>query len=566
MNVKANSPQPMMTLLANRLEKIQKDLAGRNIGKSNAGSFEQALKGAVKQTGEQEDASQKVHRDRQFHSSGLGTVQGQKSSVVEKVLDNRPQVNEQQAEEDQEYWNGQVMGLLQLLSDLSTQTDDPPLNLDAAASILQTLLETQLQSLGVENPGQLAQQLLILAGILPSLTDENAGISLTGLDQLTGQEVLQLLDGLEQALIKGESAQTGPQITNDLSGGSDGTQDGLNPKLAVIQTLQKLREQYSLAESGTAPESAEAGTPEGFQQSPRFEQLVKELKPLLEQLAKGVITAEDAAGQILAKPSLLELIAQQVRKLQVVESQNASSSDLETLTGQQAQEVQLNPVPQAQTQDSGKKEPGKDDESHSYKDSVALGKGDDFRNAEMPEDRARLVFQLNPMPHGSLNEQLTQETGLAGKQQPGTVYRQLATSLVMNQLIESSQVLVGKDHSEVKIQLKPDFLGKVALQVSVENGVVKAEIAAESQQVKQLIEANLGSLKQHLADQGLKVEQLVVSLGQGQTQSGGEREQSSRSGKSNRRGQTELNVFEVGEISGEYGDHLVDAQTVDYKI
>lgn len=97
---------------------------------------------------------------------------------------------------------------------------------------------------------------------------------------------------------------------------------------------------------------------------------------------------------------------------------------------------------------------------------------------------------------------------------------------VFNQIVKKAEIAVQEGNSEMKIQLQPNFLGKVNMQIKIEEGVVTAKFAAENMQVKQMIEANLNSLRQNLVDQGLKVDQLSVSVGQGNDFSGYQQRQS----------------------------------------
>jgi flagellar hook-length control protein FliK len=85
---------------------------------------------------------------------------------------------------------------------------------------------------------------------------------------------------------------------------------------------------------------------------------------------------------------------------------------------------------------------------------------------------------------------------------------------VVDQLVQKASLMIKENFSEMNIQLTPENLGKVDLKISIERGIVVAKFAAESQQVKELIESNLTNLKQQLTNQGLKVDQLSVTVGQ----------------------------------------------------
>jgi len=87
-------------------------------------------------------------------------------------------------------------------------------------------------------------------------------------------------------------------------------------------------------------------------------------------------------------------------------------------------------------------------------------------------------------------------------------------SEIINQVIEKAKVVLTGDKSEMIIDLKPDTLGKLALKIVTERGIVVAKFMAESQKVKEALEANMQSLKDSLEKQGLSVQGVSVSVNQ----------------------------------------------------
>ncbi|MGI5911150.1 MAG: flagellar hook-length control protein FliK [Syntrophomonadaceae bacterium] len=83
---------------------------------------------------------------------------------------------------------------------------------------------------------------------------------------------------------------------------------------------------------------------------------------------------------------------------------------------------------------------------------------------------------------------------------------------IMDQIMQKAELLLNRKLSEFRIELKPEFLGKLTIKVMVEEGVVTARFIAESQQVKQLLETNLPVLKQNLESQGLRVDRVEVNV------------------------------------------------------
>ena len=84
---------------------------------------------------------------------------------------------------------------------------------------------------------------------------------------------------------------------------------------------------------------------------------------------------------------------------------------------------------------------------------------------------------------------------------------------VLSQVIEKARVLLDGDKNEMLINLKPDHLGKLALKIITEKGIVAAKFIAENEQVKAVLESNLDLLKESLQKQGFSIREFSVSVG-----------------------------------------------------
>ncbi|MCR4434496.1 MAG: flagellar hook-length control protein FliK [Clostridiales bacterium] len=91
---------------------------------------------------------------------------------------------------------------------------------------------------------------------------------------------------------------------------------------------------------------------------------------------------------------------------------------------------------------------------------------------------------------------------------------QLTKDDILSQVIDKAKVVIGREKAEMVMDLKPDYLGKLSLKVVTEHGIVMAKFVAESQQVKEILEANMQLLKDTLEKQGLSVQGFSVSVGQ----------------------------------------------------
>lgn len=65
------------------------------------------------------------------------------------------------------------------------------------------------------------------------------------------------------------------------------------------------------------------------------------------------------------------------------------------------------------------------------------------------------------------------------------------------------------------MHLKPDSLGKLTLKIIHERGEILAKITAENQQVKEILESNMQMLKDALEKNGYSVQNLSVSVRNG---------------------------------------------------
>ncbi|MGD2000896.1 MAG: flagellar hook-length control protein FliK [Desulfobacterales bacterium] len=82
----------------------------------------------------------------------------------------------------------------------------------------------------------------------------------------------------------------------------------------------------------------------------------------------------------------------------------------------------------------------------------------------------------------------------------------------LGQIVDKAVFRLRNGQSEVRIDLKPDSLGHVRLQIVTENHQVTLRIMTESHAAKNLIDSGIGQLKADLQAQGLRVDELEVSV------------------------------------------------------
>lgn len=80
------------------------------------------------------------------------------------------------------------------------------------------------------------------------------------------------------------------------------------------------------------------------------------------------------------------------------------------------------------------------------------------------------------------------------------------------QVVEQVRVNISPDTTSMEMQLNPENLGRVAINISSKAGVMTAEITTENQQAKEAIESQLQILKESIEERGVRVEAIEVKV------------------------------------------------------
>lgn len=83
---------------------------------------------------------------------------------------------------------------------------------------------------------------------------------------------------------------------------------------------------------------------------------------------------------------------------------------------------------------------------------------------------------------------------------------------IVNQIVERIKVVIKPDVTSMELQLNPENLGKVNLTVAEKSGQMTASFIVENQAAKEAIESQINVLINNLNEQGLKVEEVEVTL------------------------------------------------------
>lgn len=83
---------------------------------------------------------------------------------------------------------------------------------------------------------------------------------------------------------------------------------------------------------------------------------------------------------------------------------------------------------------------------------------------------------------------------------------------VVRQIIDEIRVNVTKDTTSMEVQLNPESLGKVQINVASKDGMITAQIITENEAAKHAVENNIALLKETFNNQELKVEAVEVTI------------------------------------------------------
>lgn len=85
---------------------------------------------------------------------------------------------------------------------------------------------------------------------------------------------------------------------------------------------------------------------------------------------------------------------------------------------------------------------------------------------------------------------------------------------LIQQMVDRARVQLHRNESRIELQLKPEFLGKVRIEIESKQGQLSVSIHTENHAVKHILENNLAALKQNFAELGLRLDSLQVSVDQ----------------------------------------------------
>ena len=262
-----------------------------------------------------------------------------------------------------------------------------------------------------------------------------------------------------------------------------------------------------------------------------FNDLFKLLQGMTEELMGELNLSQPAFDEAMADNTFAMMLADELPNMETVntdntnevEANNGLADALETMVTEGIEagtvEVTVNVEDEADLKESkGDVEEGsiydiedvipKEDtvlsketnQSHSTKDF----KGNTDSNSSQSKDNSLVQNLQTPNSFDAIANELSVEAADS--------YKSVETANIIRQVNEFMRLNVTSQTTSLEMQLNPENLGKIGLNVSLREGVVTAQLAVENETVKQALESQMVILRQNMDAQGLKVEAVEVTI------------------------------------------------------
>ena len=109
---------------------------------------------------------------------------------------------------------------------------------------------------------------------------------------------------------------------------------------------------------------------------------------------------------------------------------------------------------------------------------------------------------------------LTETVAMLGANSAGEYAAQVDNADVVRQIVTYTRVnYTANQETTMEMQLNPEHLGKIYLEITSKDGTVSAHLTAQNEVVKEALESQIADLKQNLNQAGVKVDAVEVTVG-----------------------------------------------------
>lgn len=251
-----------------------------------------------------------------------------------------------------------------------------------------------------------------------------------------------------------------------------------------------------------------------------------------------------------------------------LESNLIKSIDIEEMSGQQ-NVVSLNGT-EENVKDSGKNNSDDSIIEDISIENLEISNTEDTSEGFLNNNSSDFEQEQNKTDIGSKKEELHNGNGISANvnepivntntqsAQQVTQYTSVNSSEIINQIVEQARVNVNSEEINIQMQLNPENLGKVYLNVSEKEGIVNAHLTVTNEIVKQALETQMVALKENLVQAGVKVDAIEVTVASHEFERNLEQGQMSQEQQNQQKGENQqddgrrrnLNMSNLDELSG----------------
>lgn len=194
-------------------------------------------------------------------------------------------------------------------------------------------------------------------------------------------------------------------------------------------------------------------------------------------------------------------------------------------------------------------------------------------NAFSKQEQISQPYRADKEKHFDNSGMLTQNLfehvreAVSSENMPVSQSTQFATR-IMNQVLDALKVVSRENMTSMEMQLNPEKLGKINVQVVAKEGIVTAHIIAQNEAVKEAIESQIAVLKDNMANQDIKIHDVEVTVSshafEQNLSQGGENRQNEQNGNGKRKYVNEdghdMDIADINKIKEEVKEEIMKEQ------
>ena len=234
--------------------------------------------------------------------------------------------------------------------------------------------------------------------------------------------------------------------------------------------------------------------------------------------SENIDASETTAATVVEERSMSETAATAVSETQgALEAATAETSNIsETVVSSESIDASETKAQPADTKkdrtgladDALSQQAG--DESDSLKPEKQVMKAD-LNSDSQSEERSFGNKNENSVLHTMINEQ-TQPEGVFEAFDVQPKYTSVNTTEIIRQIVDQISIANTTGESVIEMQLNPENLGKLYINVTEKNSEITARIAVLNEAVKNALESQMATLRENLQDANIRVNDVEITI------------------------------------------------------